>query len=242
MIKEYYDLDLTCYLPSGSDAAGESLEDIYNNVRKALEDKYYVDPKTSALRLRSKEMKTYKRDFHIDVIPGRFTDEENKDCFIYQKSAEKCRLKTNLDVHIEHIKNSGVLDAIRLLKLWKVRKVLHIKQFVFELMIIKVLSDQKAKPLADQLTYFWTMVKDSNDPISIEDPANPNGNDLSDAVKSAWPELVAVAASTLNTIQNSGWEAVFGPIAEVSKASVVASAQRAAATATSPNRPWCQNA
>lgn len=189
LIKEAYDLDIPCYFSSDSNVAGENLEDIYKNVRDCLAEKYYIDEKTSALRLRAKDLQNYKRDFHIDVVPGRFTDEKKADCFIYQNSAEKCRLKTNLDVHINHIKNSGVLDSIRLLKLWKTRKALGIKQFVFELMVIKILDGMKAKPLADQLTHFWTEIKDSTDPISVEDPANPSGNDLSALVSTAWPEL-----------------------------------------------------
>lgn len=241
LIKESYDLDLPCYFPSDSNVAGENLEDIYRNVRDALREKYYVDEKTSALRLSSKDPKTLKRDFHIDVVPGRFTDDKKSDCFIYQKSAEKCRLKTNLDVHIEHIKNSGVLDAIRLLKLWKTRKGLHIKQFVFELMIVKLLDDMKTKPLAEQLTHFWTKVKDASDPINVEDPANPSGNDLSTTIKNAWPEISAVSASTLDVMSTSGWEGIFGPVPK-SSSDVAEKAQRAAASVSASSKPWCENA
>jgi hypothetical protein len=34
---------------------------------------------------------------------------------------DKKRLKTNLDVHLDHVRDSGVIDAIRLAKLWGVR-------------------------------------------------------------------------------------------------------------------------
>lgn len=112
LIKEYYDLDIVCYLPSDSNVAGETLAEIYENVRNCLAKEYCVEPKTSALRLKGKSTADYMRDFHIDVVPGRFTDESKTDCFIYQKAAEKCRLKTNLDVHIAHVRGSGVVDAL----------------------------------------------------------------------------------------------------------------------------------
>src|SRR6516162_6422215 len=112
LIKEAYDLDIVCYFPYDSNKGGETLEEIYKNVRDCLAEAYYVEEKMSALRLRSKEPTRYRCDCHIDVIPGRFTEENQTDCFIYQKSGEKCRLKTNLDIHIEHVKNSGVLEAI----------------------------------------------------------------------------------------------------------------------------------
>ena len=242
LIKEAYDLDIVCYLPFDSDAAGDTLEDIYRNVRDCLAESYYVEEKTSSLRLKAKDPKDYKRDFHIDVVPGRFTDEKNADGFIYQKSAEKGRLKTNLDVHIEHIKDSGVLDAIRLLKLWKTRKALTIKQFVFDLLLIDLLEGMKSKSLADQLTHVWTKIKESSDPIGVEDPANPSGNDLSAVVKQAWPELSAAASSTLESIKNSGWEEIFGALGKSSSVTIAEKAYRAATSVAVPNKPWCDNA
>src|SRR5687768_17201108 len=52
MIRESYDLDIVCYFPHDDTGAGDTLEDIYHNVRKALETKYLVQQKTSALRLK----------------------------------------------------------------------------------------------------------------------------------------------------------------------------------------------
>jgi len=239
LIKEYYDLDIVCYLPSDCDVAGATLAEIYENVRACLAKSYYVEEKTSALRLKGMSSADYMRDFHIDVVPGRFTDETKSDCFIYQKSAEKCRMKTNLDVHIAHVKGSGVIDAIRLLKLWKTRKGLRIKQFVFELLIIDLLAEMKSKPIADQLLHVWNEISAEADPIHVEDPANPNGNDLTGVMAAAWPALRSAATDTLNTIKWSGWEAVFGTVSTAKSFAVVERAQRAAASVVTPNRPWC---
>jgi hypothetical protein len=239
IIKEYYDLDIVCYLPFDSDVAGKTLAEIYENVRKSLANAYYVEERTSALRLKGRSSADYMRDFHIDVVPGRFTDETKSDCFIYQKSSEKCRQKTNLDVHIAHVKDSGVVDAIRLLKLWKVRKGLVVKQFIFELLIIDLLDGMKSKPISDQLLHVWREISEHADPIHVEDPANPSGNDLPDVMSAAWPTLRAAAADTLNTIRLSGWEAVFGQVAAPKTFTIAEKAQRAAASVSTPNRPWC---
>ena len=239
LIKEYYDLDFVCYLPWDSNAAGATLEEIYGNVRDCLRKKYYVEEKTSALRLKGMSSNDYMRDFHIDVVPGRFSDETKSDCFIYQKSAEKCRLKTNLDVHIAHVRGSGVVEAIRLLKLWKARKGLRIKQFVFELLIIDLLEGLNSKPVADQLIHVWEEISDHAEAIHAEDPANPSGNDLTDVMLAAWPALRAASTDTLNTIKWSGWEAVFGPVSPARSFGIAERAQRAAATVSTPNRPWC---
>jgi len=239
LIKESYDLDVVCYIPCDREEAGKTLEEIYRNVRDCLAEKYLVDEKTSALRLRGKSGEKFRRDFHIDVVPGRFTDETKTDCYIYQKSADKSRLKTNLDVHIQHIKDSGVVDAIRLLKLWNTRNLIGIKQFVFELLIIELLAGKKSKTLAEQLTHVWEEIVSSADPISVEDPANPCGNDLSEVVKAAWTKLTMTAKSTLETIRLVGWESVFGVVAVRSTITIIERAQRAASSVTTPSRPWC---
>lgn len=235
LIRESYDLDVICYFKHDDTAAGDSLADIYENTAKALEAKYQIDRKNSSIRILNKDKKAANRDFHIDVVPGRYVDESGGDCYIHQQNAEKSRLKTNLDMHIEHVKDSDVLEAIRLLKLWKVRKAIKLKQFVWELIVIKLLEGEKSSTLEEQLKHVWTEIKDGADPIAIEDPANPSGNDLSGVVEDIWPILQSFASSTLETINNSGWESVFGSVKRP-ESSAARSAALIGAAAAAPVR------
>ncbi len=237
LIRELYDLDLVCYFPADDTTAGATLKDIYENAWKVLADQYYVNPKTSSLRLKDSK---YKTDFHIDVVPGRYVDTSKKDCFIYQNGDEKDRLKTNLDVHISHVRGSGVTPALRLLKLWKVRRAIGIKQFAFELLIIKLLKNKKASTLDAQLTHVLTSIHDAKEPITVEDPANPSGNDLSQFVMSAWSELAMQAKRTLAQKEQSGWEAVFGPIddGDTGGGGRTEIIRQAAASIITPPKPW----
>jgi hypothetical protein len=238
LIKESFDLDITCYFASDDTSAGTSLKDIYDNVAKALEKDYFLERKTSSLRLLAKDTKLANRDFHIDVVPGRYVDEGRSDCYIHQNGNEKERLKTNLETHV---KNSGVIDAVRLLKLWKVRKTIHIKQFVWELIVIKLLKDKKGATLESQLKHVWTSLRDTKDPIAVEDPANPSGNDLSGVVESAWPILSSLASSTLSAIESSGWETTFGSVKRTeSIAARTASLAQAATASPLSTRPWAR--
>jgi hypothetical protein len=241
MIKESYDLDIVCYFPHEDTSAGETLEDIYNNVRGALEAEYLVEPKSSALRLKDASANTHGADFHIDVVPGRFTDEEKADAFLYISNGEKKRLKTNLDVHVAHVKESGVTDAVRLTKLWKVRNQLSVRNFILELAVIELLDSKKSATLATQLQHVWTELRDNIDNISVEDPANPTGNDLTELFNAVKYELSSVAGRTLDLIESSGWEAVFGPVDEEDREEDVAALRRAAAVAT-PTRAWRRSA
>jgi hypothetical protein len=244
LVKESYDLDVICYFNNDDTAAGETLEDIYYNAKKALENDYLIEEKPSALRLKSNETSEKGKDFHIDVVPGRYTDDSKSDTFLFQSSGEKKRLKTNLDVHIAHVKNSGVIEAIRLMKLWRVRFGLGptVKNFALELLTIELLKNKKNASLSDQLKHVWTELRDNSQDVSIEDPANPEGNDLSplldDTVRTA---LSSVARSTLATIEASGWEQVFGPVEpDDSDSNKSAYIRRAAASVTTPSKPWSE--
>jgi len=209
MIKESYDLDLTCYFPHNSDDADTSLKELYENVEEVLKTKYQTQRKGCAIRLQDPQAGT---DFHVDVVPGRFVDGKDGDVFLYPSSGDKERLKTNLDVHIRNVRNSKVIDAIRLMKLWRERNRITVKTFAFELLVIKLLKEKKDKPLGDQLMHVWKKLKENTD-IAIEDPANPTGNNLSDLLNdSVRATLSFFAGTTLQSIKQSGLQVVFGEV------------------------------
>ena len=239
MIRESYDLDMTCYFPHEDSEPGESLKAIYASVKKSLEEKYFVQEKRSSLRLQGKGTEDYKRDFHVDVVPGRYVDEQESDTYLHQNGGEKGWLKTNLNVHIAHVKKSGVLDAIRLMKLWRVRNGITFKTFVLELLVIKLLDKKKSASLDQQLTHVWTQFRDESMNLSVEDPANPN-NDLKPSLDSVRTLLSIIAATTLTAIESSGWEAVFGKLKEDDDDSGTKTAglYRAAAAVITPTKPW----
>jgi hypothetical protein len=84
----------------------------------------------------------------------------------------------------------------------------------------------------------WTHLRDGIDHMTVEDPANPTGNDLSGLFNAAKYELYTVAARTLDAISCSGWEAVFGPLEKEDRKENIAALRRAAAQVT-PSRAWC---
>lgn len=241
LIRESYDLDVICYFKHDDNGGGETLKDVYYNTQAALENDYLIEEKPSALRLKSRDVSEWGTDFHIDAVPGRYTDEHESDTYLYQLSGNKCRLKTNLEVHISHVKKSGVIGAIRLLKLWRVRNGLSasVKNFALELLTIKLLEDKKDVELTDQLKHVWTELRDNSDSLSIEDPANPDGNDLSELLNSnVCSALSSVASSTLTLIESSGWEALFGAVVEAGAEEKTKALRQAAAAVVTPSKPW----
>lgn len=235
IIRESYDLDVICYFENDDTSAGETLEDIYNNVAKALEKDYFVERKTSALRLKTKE----KVDFHVDVVPGRFTDEKKEDAYLYISSGEKKRLKTNLQVHIDHVKDSGVVDTLKLVKLWRVRNSLQVRNFPLELMAIDLLATKKKSVLEDQLEHFFREIVAKADTITVKDPANPGGNDLAPLLTPAVrTELKSVANRAVGYVEQKNWEAIFGQVADEGTEEEKRAHIRAAVAVATPSKPW----
>lgn len=253
MIRKSYDLDLIFFWPAGD---SPTLRDAYGLVRDALFGKFHVTEKRSAITIQKIEQivgkQTTYKDLHIDVLPGKFTDEDREDAFLYQNpnrqsgpiDEAKSRLKTNPKVQIEHIRDSGFQDEIKLLKLWRSTQFVAgtgPKTFVLELLTIKVLSDCRATGIAERLKTVLEYFCDNAETMSVEDPSNPFGNDLADLLDTGVRlNMKSISNHTLNVVEKHGWETLFGPVRnEENKASSIGILRRAAADPANPARPWC---
>jgi hypothetical protein len=235
MILESYDGDIVCYFPRDEDGAGETLRQIYQSVKQVLQGEYFVEEKTSALRIKRKGSEN--ADLHIDIVPGRYIDDTKTDVFLYRNTHSEERLKTNLQTHIDHIRDSGFTDAIRLMKLWKVRNSLDsAKTFVLELLVVKLLEGQQSATLSTQLEHVLTEFRDNYESLTVEDPANSNNN-LQSTLDECRSMLSIVAKNTLWQIENNSWESVFGEIEEERQDQADA-LQFAVASVNTPTRPW----
>jgi hypothetical protein len=172
-------------------------------------------------------------------VPGRYVEGDDGDVHLYRTSGEKRYLKTNPDVHIAHVKTSGVVPAIRLLKLWGARNATGIKTFALELLAIDLLQGRKSCTLPDQLEHVLTEFRDNAENLLIEDPANPHGNDLSELLSAmVRSNLAGFARITLERVDREGWQGVFGPVEVPDKAADVSALKRMAAAATVRPKPY----
>lgn len=210
-IRESYDLDIVVYFPSSDD---RSLKQIYEDALKLLSKKFAVQPKNSALRITGLESNGENDDYHIDVVPGRFI-QDNKDVFLHVSYGEKERMQTNLKTHIDYIVNSGCQDIIKLVKIWKVRNNVQVKTFVLELFVIKHLEDKRDK--TDLESSFKAVMEAFRDNaiVGLVDPANSNNN-VSSTLDEGQKQLIAnKAEETLETLDSKNldeeekWQMVF---------------------------------
>ncbi len=233
MIRESYDLDLPYYFPRDDNSAGNTLKEIYESVEKELSTEYSVVRKGVAVRLQDLK-KTL--DFHIDVVPGRFVDGDDGDAFLYPATTDKERLQTNLEKHVKHVQVSGVVDAIRLMKLWRTRRGILLKTFALELLVVDILKG-KGRGLPSQLERVLIEFRDKSDNLAVTDPANQS-NDISGMLSSeVRSKLKNEAKSTLDTVGSDGWEGVFGELSDDASNEDF----KSIVIGTPASKPWCEN-
>lgn len=220
MVKSKYDLDITCYFTSGSNTAGGSLKELFESVKNTLSGKYLTETKNSSIKIYSQNENGY---LHVDVVPGRFVDGKEGDVFLHVEKWDEHRLKTNLQTHINHVRNSGFLYEIKLMKIWNTRNGNPFKTFILELLTIKVLQEnnKKGKTLDENIEFLLNELAEKIVTIAVEDPANPDGNDLSlhfDSTMRINAKMRLEETSKL--LETHDWENIFAPLEKSSSASI----------------------
>lgn len=246
MIRDRYDLDIVCYFPS-SDT--RTIKEIRSDVAALLSRKYLTSAKASAERILDLKGATAPRDFHIDVVPGRFIA-GTKDVFLHVAYGDKERMQTNLKTHIDHIANSGCVPVIRLVKLWSHRNNVPIKTFILELFVVEALSGSHSKnDLKKSFLKVLKSFKDDFSTIQLVDPANSN-NVVSRLLNDSEKKVVALAAGktygTLNTSDSlNDWKRAFDDnttsSASIGAAAALASVGYAVGESHTPTRQYGGN-
>lgn len=232
MISDSYDLDMACYFLYENN---DSLKEIRDSVAEKLREKYVVEEKGSALRIKASGENNSVIDYHIDVVPGRFVGKEQQDAFLYVAYGEKERMKTNIKTHIKHISESGCREIIKLAKLWNCRNDLHIKTFIIELFVIKSLDGFDWKGQLD--TGFKKVLESFRDnfvSVRLEDPANSN-NIVSQLLTDDQKKLISkIAAEQLKSINDDAdtWMPIFKEGTQKN--------YRPAVQISAPAKPWCE--
>ncbi len=201
MIRSAYDLDIVVYWPND---CGYSIKDIYYEVGNILKQVWiFVNPKTVAWEIPINE------SFHIDVVPGRALDGEFRKANLYRRDRDSTLL-TSVHKHIEVVKDSGLTDVIRLIKLWRVRYDVPLKKsLALELITVDGCERMKDKTLEEQLIRALIYLREKIMDLRIIDPANTN-NVLCDEIRYDERDLIRQCAiDALNRFCQGGWEQVF---------------------------------
>ncbi|MCK9293307.1 nucleotidyltransferase domain-containing protein [archaeon] len=169
------DIDLLCYLSSESNL---TLKEIYDSAVKALaEEGYWIERKNSAIKVYGRTNENMW-DITVDVVPGKYSSNDNTDDVFLWRNESNSKLKTNPIKQIEMVKQSKSKEVIRIVKLFRDFNNFKFKSFFLENFVISIVEPEyeDGDNLFDKLIKFCDMyeligVK------KVNDPANSN-NDI----------------------------------------------------------------
>ncbi|MCI6014861.1 MAG: hypothetical protein MRZ09_07735 [Coprobacillus sp.] len=169
------DIDLLCYFDSENT---DSLELIYNKTIEALRSASYLfEAKNSAICVYGK-IGEPKWDTTVDVVPGKYTSNEDKKDVYLWCNRDKCRLKSNPELQINKVKKSNSKELIRLIKLYREFNNFKFKSFYLEIFAIDVVEPEfvAGDNIYDKLVKFCSHYNEIGK-TKIYDPAN-SANDI----------------------------------------------------------------
>lgn len=176
------DLDLFISL---SNDTPENLSEIYKKLATHFEGKGY------AIRRQNVSIEITHDGVSMDLVPARKHQGNTNDHSLYRSKAGTWT-QTNIDTHIRIVSQSGRLDEIRAVKIWRALHRLEFTSFYLEMTVINALYGKRSG-LASNFVAALEYLRDSFERAAVTDPANAN-NKISDDLTVAEKRAVASAA------------------------------------------------
>jgi hypothetical protein len=136
----------------------------------------------------------------IDLVPGRKQSGTTTDHSLFKTKAGTWT-QTNVAQHISLIQNSGRLEEIRALKIWRALHGLEFPSFYLELTVLDALKGKRVGPVADNIWSALDYLATKFTGAAVIDPANSN-NRISDDLTIPEKNAVASKASACRKAQN----------------------------------------
>ena len=104
----------------------------------------------------------------IDLVPARRRDT----CDMLWQARFNTWLKTDIPLQIRYVRDSGLIDEILALKIWRRRHALRFPSFLMELAVIHALKPNR--PIEEQFTSLLRFLATDFPTTRLLDPANSN--------------------------------------------------------------------
>ncbi|HZW05442.1 MAG TPA: nucleotidyltransferase [Candidatus Nitrosotalea sp.] len=128
-----------------------------------------------------------------DLVPGRIQPGQVNYHSLYRRKKDSWT-QTNVKLHVSTVQNSGRVDEIRALKVWRSLHGLDWPSFYLEMFVIEVLSGKLKGALAANVLATLEQIENSLTTWRIIDPANTN-NCVSDDLDAAEKSRIAGVAA-----------------------------------------------
>jgi len=130
--------------------------------------------------------------YSIDLVPGKKHKGNINDHSLY-RNKKGTWTQTNINKHINHVRNSGRIDEIVLLKIWRKLHNIDFPSIYLELVVIDALMYKNKNQPASNFLAILDYLKDYFVDKTIIDPANTN-NVISDDLYKYEKEAIAKKA------------------------------------------------
>ncbi|MDP3980118.1 MAG: nucleotidyltransferase [Chlamydiota bacterium] len=194
-IKGSTDVDLFISLVSQTPG---TLKEIYENLYAYLAQKGY------APRRQNVSVGLTYHSLSVDLIPARKQSGNTNDHSLFKNKAQTWT-QTNIQTHIDKIQQSGRLNEIRAIKIWRNLNHLDFPSFYLELTVLDALYDKNKNQPATNVLTVLEYLRDDFIGARVVDPANSN-NIISDDLTSNEKSTISRAAK--NTLTKSRWDQI----------------------------------
>ncbi len=175
-----------------------TLADMYNTLCTAVGGAGYP------VRRQDVSVGTKVNGFSIDLVPGRRQSQYGNEHSLYRNRTASWT-KTDVQRHISLVSQSGRIEEIKLLKLWRCRHNLHFPSFYLELAVISALHYARGGDLAANVWRVLEHLRNNTAGAQYVDPANSN-NIVSDDCNAS--EKARIAAQAASSLSKRTWQEV----------------------------------
>jgi hypothetical protein len=137
----------------------------------------------------------------IDLIPARQEWGASNDHRIFETEHQRVT-RTNFDTHLKVVRESDLIEEIRLVKIWRSLRNLRLPSFFLELVVIDALRRCAHHQPAANMEVVLRYLKDVLPNAPIRDPANFENRVSDDLLKH---EKLAIAEAAADSLKQQDW-------------------------------------
>ncbi len=141
------------------------------------------------------------RGLNVHVIPARQEWGGSNDHRIFETEHRRVT-RTNFDTHLKVVKESGFIDEIRLAKIWRNLRPLHLPSFCLELAVLDALQHNVPHHPSANMETVLLYFKDTLPNAPIRDPANFENRVSDDLLKH---EKIAISDAAAESLKQGSW-------------------------------------
>ncbi len=157
------DTDLFISLKSDT---SNTLKEIYYSLNTRMQKYGYTT------KLQNVSIRVNHNGVEIDLVPGVKYSGNTNYHWLYVKKSGKERTQTNINKHVDIIKNSGRINEIRAMKIWSHNHGLDFPSIYLELTVLDALSGMRYISLANNICTVLEYLRDNFINTTIVDPSN----------------------------------------------------------------------